>query len=389
MPHSIRLMSAPLLSQARERLGFKRVEVATAAGWSRQRYAEIERSGELTVEDGLVLSDLLGIDVAALLERQSLAGSDFAVAALLKGNAETLTAHARFAITEALSVARDVREVERLLGKTPIVPVTDFREDDDLRHPADGGTHRELAAQVRDRLGLPPVIGSIVRDVADPLGIIVVRVPFRDLLVDAVSTWTPSSGAIIIINEDSSHGRGEYALRVTLAHEICHLLFDRNKMREVGSLGELERPKHSVWPEEHESIERRARAFQAEFIAPVDLVHAVWNDLGKPTGREAIVALSNHFGSGAVAMSWQLEHVTGVHESFPGLTASLATSAWHEESEVSTPAEPASVPRLRRAMLLGLVKQGWESGELSSSWARELLRIDTTTWEQLAAQWST
>lgn len=382
-------MGVSVLSKARERLGFTSAEVALEAGWTRRRQDELERTAQLTVEEGLVLGDLLGIDVAALLEGESLAGPDLAVAALLKGNAETLTAHARFAITESLSAARDARELERLLGRAPVVSVTEFRDDDDLRHPADGA-HCRLAARVRERLGLPPVIGSLVRDVTDPLGIIVVRAPFHDPVVDAVSTWTPSSGAVIVINEDSPHGRGEYALRVTLAHEICHLLFDRKKMRDVGSLCELDRPEYSAWPEEQESIERRARAFQAELIAPVELVRAEWNALGNPSGRDAIVALSNHFGLGAVAMAWQLEHATGHRESsVPGLTASLATDKWTEQAELVTPTEPASVSPARRAILLGLVEQAWSTGELSSSWARELLRLDTVAWEQLAARWST
>ncbi len=381
-------MPKPLLEDLRTRLGFTAAEVAAAGGWSRRAYSQLERSAELSVEDALRLNDLFGVDVGDLLDAGKVRGKDVPVATLLKGNADTLTADARFAITEALSVARDVRELEETLGRRPLHAVTSFPEDLDLSHPSTGNAVR-LAEVARGTLGISGVIESMVADVTEPLGILVFCVPFTDPLVDAVSTWNAASGPVIIVNKDSAHAQGEYALRVTLAHEVCHLLFDREKMRGVETLCELERAEHTTWRKDHEKIEKRARAFQVELIAPQSQVRQVWEEFGKPTGEDAIVKLSNHFGLGAVAMSWQLKHATEQDfNSGSGLTAALDTARWREASSVATRKEPQAIPPMRRGRLLDLVRDAWMDDEISSSWARELLRVDTVAWDSLAAEWS-
>ncbi|GEM_PF-3318787 len=372
-------MAETMLARLRRRLGFRVDEVAAEGGWSRSAFAALERESNPDVEDGLRLSDLYGVDLACVLEKEAVRRVDVPLAALLKGNAEVLTADARFAMTGAMSAARDTRELERALGITPEVPVSEFRDDRDLDHPRSGNATR-LALAVRERLGLDGVIASMVSDVCDRLGILVFSASLSDRSVDALSVYTADAGAYIVVNTDSPQTQGASGLRATLAHEVCHLLFDRRKMRDITSFCEVDRAKkRSRWSPDDLPIERRARAFQAEFIAPGALLLSRW----QAGARQAEIAAE--FGLGPTAVAWQLANVGG--PAYHGeLLPPVPLDGWPERQQLET--EPCgAVPELRRGRLLRLVQQGLRQDELSESWARELLRLDVGTFDTLYGQW--
>lgn len=76
--------------------------------------------------------------------------------------------------------------------------------------------------------------------------------------IDAIAFWG-SHGPCIMLNDDRAWANDEQRLRMTLAHELCHLLVDRkNALTAVEVLG------GSV----DLYIERRANAFAAELLLP-------------------------------------------------------------------------------------------------------------------------
>jgi len=75
------------------------------------------------------------------------------------------------------------------------------------------------------------------------------------------ATYVP----LIVLNPSCPDARGVSGRRVTLAHELCHLLFDRSRME---SLARFEgRGANSDRP-----IEMRANAFAVELLVPMSIL---------------------------------------------------------------------------------------------------------------------
>lgn len=84
--------------------------------------------------------------------------------------------------------------------------------------------------------------------------------------LDAVACWGPNHGPAVIINTAGKHTRSPQALRATFAHEMAHLIFDRGRNLPFGEILGGNVPAH---------IEKRARAFAAEFLVPRHVVEDV------------------------------------------------------------------------------------------------------------------
>jgi Zn-dependent peptidase ImmA (M78 family) len=97
--------------------------------------------------------------------------------------------------------------------------------------------------------------------------------------VDAVAVWGPRYGPVIMLNiGEGARPRHIHGRRTTLAHEICHLLMDRDGALPFSEALGGRTPLH---------VEQRARAFAAEFLLP----------------RENAVACVRHCESIAQALS--------------------------------------------------------------------------------------
>lgn len=375
----------PILVRLRKELGFSAHEVAAEGRWSRQEFEELEKSGEIDTSDAIRLTDLYGVDLAAVLSAERLEARKLPVAALLKGNARVLTADARFSMTEAVSVSRDITALKEVLGLRPTLPVTSFGEDPDLNHPETGNAER-LALQVRNRLKLSGVVESVVEDICEPLGIHVFVADFEDHPVDAFSVWSPESGALIVVNRRGGNAASPQGLRTTLSHEVCHLLFDREKMRQISSFCEVEKVSASS---RNEKVEQRARAFQVELLAPKTDVLSRWRMQGMGDYATRIRDLAAFFGIGPVAAAWQLANAGG--PDFEPVHTKVEGGPWPEWKQLLTavPVVEAEkrVPLMRRRILLPLVKAAFLADEISTSWGRELLRLDAAEWDELQATW--
>ena len=78
--------------------------------------------------------------------------------------------------------------------------------------------------------------------------------------VEAVTAWGDHHGPVVIINHAASSRSGhEYGQRATLAHEIAHLILDREGAIPAGEVLGGRTPEYP---------EKRARAFAAEFLLP-------------------------------------------------------------------------------------------------------------------------
>jgi len=116
------------------------------------------------------------------------------------------------------------------------------------------------AAWLRDQLGRE------VRESVDPerllrnWGVAIEEVYYPESKLEAIAAWGPRHGPVIFLNTaEGIRPSHSYGRRTTLAHEIAHLLIDRDRALPVAEVLGGFTPEHA---------EKRARAFAAEFLLP-------------------------------------------------------------------------------------------------------------------------
>ena len=161
-----------------------------------------------------------------------------------------------------------------------------------------------LAAWLRDELGIAK------QETVEPEALLntwhvevrEIDLPSMADALDAVAAWGETHGPVIVLNvSTTSRNAHEFGRRSTLAHEICHLLVDRQgglPMAEV--LG-------GMTPN---ILEKRARAFAAEFLFPqAAAIDAL--EIGNSV-TETIRAVSEHFRVSREVAAWQIRNAPGL-----------------------------------------------------------------------------
>lgn len=96
----------------------------------------------------------------------------------------------------------------------------------------------------------------------------------------------------IVVNSQHPMNRAEAGRRFTMAHELCHLLHDRDRARRVT---------HSSTPWAPASVEQRANAFAAMILMPPALVRHALGGLPAPLALEGAVAAAKSMRVGIQA----------------------------------------------------------------------------------------
>ncbi|NOY92367.1 MAG: ImmA/IrrE family metallo-endopeptidase [Deltaproteobacteria bacterium] len=368
------------LKELREQLGFDLREVASEADWSPEELREIERDpDELDEGDARTLGDLYGVDIDAWLESND-SDPHSPVGVLLRAQHDVLSAWARFTIAEATTVARDLRAAQKQAGKpTGWQAISSLSEDSDHRHPGSGNAER-LAVRAREASALSEGPVPSMAKVFDVFGILVLwaKLPAH---IDALSMATPELGGVMVGNLQGKHMSNAFLRRITFAHELCHILFDRPWVQAVprfcctGSRGQ-----NSV----SDDVERRARAFTTYFLAPsgeiqtfregcspIDLVNGVMETYGM--GYEAT---RHHLG-----FVGRLPYDEKIPEVF-----TVVPPRWEAQDPIGVldgKAVAVGVPGLRAGVVTDIVLQLYADKHLTASAASELLRVNPKSWNQL------
>jgi len=129
-----------------------------------------------------------------------------------------------------------------------------------VREPWDSGY--QLANLVRERIGRSASEQVDIDRIVQDMGVNVHEIELNDRDVRGVCVGSPMFGPIIVLNRLCDDARGVSGRRITLAHELCHLLFDRSRLR---SLARFEGRR----AEADRLIEMRANAFAVELLAPM------------------------------------------------------------------------------------------------------------------------
>jgi Zn-dependent peptidase ImmA (M78 family) len=116
-----------------------------------------------------------------------------------------------------------------------------------------------LAGWLRKQVGIESSKPVDPEELLKRLGVPVREIAIEDDLLDAVACWGTRHGPVVVLNKAGRHAQSLPGRRSTLAHELCHLLIDREgALPLVGVLNG-----RAPW-----RVEARARAFAAELLLP-------------------------------------------------------------------------------------------------------------------------
>ncbi len=103
----------------------------------------------------------------------------------------------------------------------------------------------------------------------------------------------------ILVNLSSVYNKTDDGKRFTIAHELCHVLFDRTRARRIA---------HTSGPWAPPGVEKRANAFAAYLLMPRELVLKSLSDI-KEINAKSIKSLSNKLHVNETAL---LEHLYNI-----------------------------------------------------------------------------
>ena len=161
----------------------------------------------------------------------------------------------------------------------------------------------ELAEEVHERFDGAFERGDRV-DMERPikaLGVHIGKLDLSDTYVRGVSIAGPQHKPGIFVNGRHASNAHETGRRFTLAHELCHLLFDRERGRALAVASGPWAPR---------AIEQRANAFAAMLLMPTSLVKRAVAGLAVPIAtKEGVDEVAKRLRAGRLAV---LHHLTNL-----------------------------------------------------------------------------
>lgn len=112
--------------------------------------------------------------------------------------------------------------------------------------------------------------------------------------VDAVASWGPRHGPVIIVNSAGAHNSSRGGLRATYAHEIAHLLLDRTTSLPLAEV---------IGGRAVGTTEERARAFAAQLLIPKEEAGQALASTTDP--EQTVLRLQRRYGVSREIVAWQ------------------------------------------------------------------------------------
>ncbi len=223
--------------------------------------------------------------------------------------AELLTTELHHDLGEFLRVVRDVAEIEVKLGrKAADIPPIGGAIEASIGKEAE---RRARLARLRVGVDLEAPIPSM-REILSALGARLFWTIPEDISVEiqGASTLAPRPAVLVNLIDGPSHF---WCTRMTLAHELGHLLFDQRERSawfsprpEPRSMSHVPRQWNRL--PEFVTIEQIADAFAACFLAPGSAVQRLVGSRD-PVSAGAIAAVRDHFGVGHTVAINRLQDV--------------------------------------------------------------------------------
>jgi len=170
----------------------------------------------------------------------------------------------------------------------------------------------EAAARfVRERLEIPADQCVQVFEIIAGLGIELRHATAEPPTLDGLAIWGDRYGPGVFLNESSGrilrHEDQNVATslgaRVTLAHELCHLLLDGGHALSAIEVLKARMPA---------GVEQRAKSFAGELLLPTETAGRHWSEAGRPSNRTEldvlVQKLVDMFLVTRSVAAWKVEH---------------------------------------------------------------------------------
>ena len=271
-----------------------------------------------------------------------------------------------------LACAADAHNLERALGLPEPVQIS-IAPPDQTRPDWEQG--RECARCVREQLGLgdEPIL-SMCELLEQRLRWSLFFVTPDDLsaAVDGASTSDPKPAILINL----VGGRETWwRTRMSLAHEMCHILVDARILAQPYLLSPHGRFQARNWAlvERFQSIEARANAFAAYLLVPGPGLREAVGRVS-PDSNDAINRVCRTFGVGRRVAVNRLAHEYCLSDSIVERMIARGGGVHHDADHP----DAALIPVLRTETLRRLVTQALDAGLIDGLEARSILKIPTT-----------
>ena len=151
----------------------------------------------------------------------------------------------------------------------------------------------------------PTGVVDIFRILSD-LGVETAEVQLSDETIRGVAIAGPMHRPCVTWNSSCERNAEEKGRRFTMAHELCHLLFDADGGRRLAL---------ASGPWAPVDVEQRANAFAAMLLMPTDMVRSAIADLTAPLNNtQAVGELASRFNTGFHATLWHLANLGFIDE---------------------------------------------------------------------------
>ena len=292
------------LRQAREGAHLQVGVAARASELTVSQLEDAERGVGLTVEVVRRVAMAYGFAEEDLFTDTGDAIIDTAVSVLLRGDphSDELALH----LGRLAAVCREQTLLEELLGQSARGRVTSFAHAGEPSHPA----YRQAEALAGQTRGVLDLGMAPVRSMSGLFQEIGVRLVWTDRLpeeIQGLSLHDPQVGPSVIANLRGRAGQW-WTLRSTLAHELCHILYDRVPARPLGITSRKD---------QRDDLEQRANAFAIYFLAPRSGVRQLLMDRGRrpyELDHNDVHALMMHFGLGKDSATRHLTNLDWITE---------------------------------------------------------------------------
>lgn len=375
---------AKTLHAQRTALGLSIEEIAAAAGLNPEQIADAEdpntRSPIRTIER---MAQTLALSDSSF--RPSSAQDDHELAYRLRDlRTKGKRTSAKFVsqLCEAAWVIRKQLELRCWLGK--MASMDAFTPSDNYGDPDYPAWQHGyyLAHKTREILGIDSnsPIERLLHLTESELGVAVVQLELPHHVAGATVGSGNSRGiALNIVGQNEN----VWVRRMTLAHELGHLLWDPtetlNRLR-VDEYDEIERDPY----EQTDYVEQRANAFAVAFLAPPEAVSAEFR-------REAIASdglrrVMEVFGLSFTTARYHIWNAESRRIALESLTVNdlLPTDDWKgRESFTSDYFQPDTVPRSRRGQFAILVEETNRKGLITDETAATYLGCSLQEYQEM------
>lgn len=163
----------------------------------------------------------------------------------------------------------------------------------------------EKAVAFRQSLQIDPSLPlsgkhDLEGDLLPRLGIAIQEFTLEDNEIDGLAIFAPGKSPLVGVNLTGKYSSTRWGRRMTLAHELCHLLYD---LSEEDSVGIVSNP----WAPE--LLEKRANAFAAMLLMPREALENILLDSARQWTPEDLHGAMKKLGVGRTALMNHLHNL--------------------------------------------------------------------------------